>query len=792
MIRILFFETVLIFVLSLLASAQPAGTFGPISPRVRLLEGDPEQVEVELMRSELSEWPGFRLRAQVTNRSGGTVRVGGIDLMDHVPGEVPVLALLLRVLTFDQRGDEQIRVFPLATRVESRRFLAAALPGRGAAIVAGFVTEDGASTHLAMELEQNQPALSAWAEVGDLALEPEQSLTTPELTVIFCDDGLRGVQWLFEQMTRAGQSEPFPLNSAPAVPLDLFACNGSPAVWRQRGPTHELLLRNAGPEVRLGGSTFTDLELDGSRLHRITELSGRDEERDLGLFRRGVQLPLAPRSEIRLRLTPAEAESSQPIGFELLLLRNFGPDLPMELEPVESNDPNLQDLLATTLNENGLVIANHRGTEVLDLLPPALDAILTPTVIPYRAGQVTVPGLEEQNSFALRSSNLEWALDFKAQDLAAGAWLVSPEAGLQATPLQPVLADGLPGARGFAVRVGRGLVLVTMDLSDEERNGLVRLCLEYDRALDAMRQAALAKIAVNAPPTPTGLFKELGLRRHRPQDLVPADPAASRQWAVLIPAGKRQIRTLLVHPGQPSREQVLELGRNMTLGVDTEIGDQELLVFVVRRAPTPSPISYVVKIDNTPLGPPVAPRNEDPAMWQEDVWLLGEDLIQNRGRVSINVVPTGGALALARIGFFRYEPKPGTPLLSLSPLTVQHEGPPPAFNRSAGGNVLRIADEAFLFGIGCGGNTRIEYPLNGNYESFLLRAGIDAEVGKQGAAVLSILLDGEERYRSGHLRGGEEAIPIRISVRDAQRLVLEVSAGDAESHLDLVDARLAR
>ncbi|MFH0944746.1 MAG: NPCBM/NEW2 domain-containing protein [Planctomycetota bacterium] len=790
MIRILFLESVLIFALSISAGAQPAGTFGPVSPQVRLLEGDPAQLEVELDRSDLVEWPGFRLRARVTNHSDAAVRVGGVDLMDRVPGQTLAEPSQLRVLTFDQRGDLEVRVFPLATRVESRRFVAAALPGRGAAMVAGFITGD--SAHLALELERSQLALSAWTDAGDLTLEPGQSLATPELTVLFCDDGLRGLEWLFEQMELQGQDEPFPLNSAPAVPLDLFAGDGTPSVWRPRGPAHELLLRNAGPEILLCGSSFRDMGLDGNHLHRISEILGKDQERDLGLFSRGLQLPLAPASEIRLRVTPTGTSWSPHTGFELLLLRNFGPDLPMKLEPVESNDPALAELLATTLNESGVVIANHRGTEVLDLLPAALDAILAPTVIPYRAKRATVPGLDEEHLFALRSANLEWALDFPAQDLAGSAWLVSPEAGLLVTPLQPVLADGLPGARGFAAHVGRGLVLVTMDLSAEDRNALVSHCLDRDRALDAMRQAALARIAVNAPGKPTGLFRELGLERYQSEDLVPADVAAMNKWAVLIPGGRRRIRTLLIRPGLPSREQVLELGRNMTLGLDTEIGDGELLVFVVRRAPAPSPLGYQVNIDNTPLGPPIAPRGEDPANWQEDVWLLGKDLIRNRGRVTLNVVPIGGALPLARIGFFRYRPKPGIPLHSLSPLDVQHGGAAPKFNRSAGGNVLRIAGEAFLFGIGCGGNTRIEYPLNGNYESFLVRAGIDAEVGRQGAAVLRILLDGEERYRSDHLRGGDEALPISVNVKNARRLVLEVSAGDAESHLDLVDARLTR
>ena len=843
MIRLFRLELLLIFALAGFASArQEALTFeAGGEPLVQLLEGPAELVEVVAKREELTDWPGFRLRVRVTNSSPAPVTLSRIDLLDHELGNPSVIPQTLRVLTFDQRDDGLCRVFALLNRLESRRFLAAALPGGEAAVLAGFVKDEGGLTGFSIEPHEERIALSAWLEWDDLVLLPGGTFTSPELIVFFSPDGLIGLDWLFEQMAAANglklpsPGEPVGASSSMAAsqpigvndpsldgppgdrvphfrfagdPLDLFAGDGLPSAWRLAGREGELLLVNHSHERRLSGASFRDLRLEKDGVYRITATPGPDgahgpdgpddsaNTRELGLYRRGVVIPLAPRTSLRVRAEPVEPPpdgvEDDALGFELLLIRVPDPELPATLQPVETNHPDLYRELAETLNEGGVVIANHRGTDRLELLPPALEPILKARIIPYRPERLRPPRLEEEELFSARSSNLEWALDFPSQDLEAEAWLICPEAGLSATPLQAAVADGHFAGRGFALRCSRGLVLITMNLSPEQRDALAGQLLNEDRRLEAMRQAGLARVAVNKIPEPSGLFKEFGLERYRPFDLAPAHPAAMRRWSVLIPGGPRQIRHLLIRPGQMLREEVLNLGGRMTFGIDTALGEREQMVIVVRRAPEPSPVSYVVEIDNLPLGPPVVPKDEDPRFWQEDVWLLGNELIQHRGRVALGLAPSGGTLALARVGFFRHEPKPGVHLDTLDPVELDHDGMPPGINRSASGRVLRIGEEAFLKGLGLAGNTSLTYALDGRYEMFLARAGIDAELGVLGSAALAIRVDGEERFRSEPLQGGQAPVPVAVIVRGAQQVVLQSISSEPDTLLDLAEARLSR
>ena len=826
MIRIIFLELLLISALPFHAAArQEAFTFATFEPTVRLQEGPAELVEVDAVREPLDDWPGFRLRVRVTNSSEHPVTLTRIDLLDHVVGNPEVSSQTLRVLTFDQRGEGRCRVFPLLNHLESHRFLAAALPGRAAAVLAGFIQDGGGLGGLAIEPDDGLLALSAWLEWDAQIVPPGESFTSPELLVFFAPDGLFGLDWLFEQMAVANDlkpaarlgpgatlealaaSQPIRINapdldrppgdrvpyfSFDGEPLDLFASDGQPSVWMPADRKGELLLVNNSSEGRLSGATFGELRLKKDGLYRITTQRGSNDSRDQGVYRRGVVLPLAANTSLRLQAEPVDLAPDDASGFELLLIRVPDPDLPAELQTVSNNEPDLQLQLEETLRQGGVVIANHRGTDLLELLPPALSVILRARVFPYRPARVTVPGLDEEHLFSLRSSNLEWSLGFPAQDPGAGAWLICPEAGILATPMQAVLADGFFAGRGFALLSSRGLVLVTMNLSPAERDALTQHLLVRDQRREAVLQAARARNSVNRIPEPSGLFQELGLARQHPFDLAPTQPSTSRRFSVLIPGGPRQVRNLLIRPGQRVRDQVLHLGRRMSIGLDTAMGPSEQVVIVVRRAPDPTPTSYTIEIDSIPLGPPLIPRSEDPRFWQEDVWLLKQDLIQHRERVALGVVPASGVLPLARIGFFRYRPKAGVHLDAIELLDAQHDGRPPQENRSANGQVLRIGSEAFLQGLGCSGNTTLTYALDGPYETFLARAGIHAEDGEHGSAVLLVLVDGEERFRSEPLQGGQQPAAIAANVHGATRVVLRVIADHPDIHVDLAEARFSR
>lgn len=109
---------------------------------------------------------------------------------------------------------------------------------------------------------------------------------------------------------------------------------------------------------------------------------------------------------------------------------------------------------------------------------------------------------------------------------------------------------------------------------------------------------------------------------------------------------------------------------------------------------------------------------------------------------------------------------------------------------------IRIKNQKYEKGMSAVPYTRLEYDLNGRYDSFMSTVGLlDSayRAGQQGSVIFRVFVDGEKKYDSG--KKTYDAFPeqVEVNVSGARRLVLEVDVG--EGYLDFAawaDARLIR
>jgi alpha-galactosidase len=83
--------------------------------------------------------------------------------------------------------------------------------------------------------------------------------------------------------------------------------------------------------------------------------------------------------------------------------------------------------------------------------------------------------------------------------------------------------------------------------------------------------------------------------------------------------------------------------------------------------------------------------------------------------------------------------------------------------------------------------------LDGRGRKFTGCVGVDDEVGAQGTVEFRILADGKELYKSGLMKGGDQAKPYDVDISGAQMLILLVNSGTGGidyDHADWADALL--
>ncbi len=116
-------------------------------------------------------------------------------------------------------------------------------------------------------------------------------------------------------------------------------------------------------------------------------------------------------------------------------------------------------------------------------------------------------------------------------------------------------------------------------------------------------------------------------------------------------------------------------------------------------------------------------------------------------------------------------------------------------DRSVCGAMLRAGAKRYLKGLGMHSASRLAYALVEPYRRFQAELAIDDETEGGGSVRFRVFVDGQVRYASPVVRGGQSPVPISVDVAGAKRLDLVVDFADRADeldHADWLDARLVR
>jgi hypothetical protein len=181
----------------------------------------------------------------------------------------------------------------------------------------------------------------------------------------------------------------------------------------------------------------------------------------------------------------------------------------------------------------------------------------------------------------------------------------------------------------------------------------------------------------------------------------------------------------------------------------------------------------------------------------------------------LHIITVGQPLAASQIALVFLQPLDG-PILYLSDLqpSEYHQTPyldlpwPYHTDRNVTGGFLRCARRLYLKGIGVHSAARLIYALSplplgegqgvralGAPNYFQAELAIDDSASAHGSVQFRVFIDGQERYASPILRGGQPPIPISIDIRGAGKLELVVDYADRADvldHADWLNARLIK
>lgn len=113
-------------------------------------------------------------------------------------------------------------------------------------------------------------------------------------------------------------------------------------------------------------------------------------------------------------------------------------------------------------------------------------------------------------------------------------------------------------------------------------------------------------------------------------------------------------------------------------------------------------------------------------------------------------------------------------------------------DRNVTGGRLRSGGQMFLKGLGVHSAARLVYSLEGRAVRFEALAGIDDSTQGAGSVVFRVLVDGQERFTSPVLRGGDAPMPVSVDLSGARTFELLVDYADRADVLDHADWLEAR
>lgn len=108
-------------------------------------------------------------------------------------------------------------------------------------------------------------------------------------------------------------------------------------------------------------------------------------------------------------------------------------------------------------------------------------------------------------------------------------------------------------------------------------------------------------------------------------------------------------------------------------------------------------------------------------------------------------------------------------------------------DRNAGGGPLACGDRQVAKGLGMHSASRITYAVEKGARRFRARVGVDDSTEKRGSVTFRVYVDGDLRYSSPMVRGGDHPLDVSVEVAGARRLSLLVHFGDRGDELDYAD-----
>lgn len=115
--------------------------------------------------------------------------------------------------------------------------------------------------------------------------------------------------------------------------------------------------------------------------------------------------------------------------------------------------------------------------------------------------------------------------------------------------------------------------------------------------------------------------------------------------------------------------------------------------------------------------------------------------------------------------------------------------------RNVDGARLRAGGDLYVEGIGMHSAARLTYDLDEPYRRFEARVAIDEQVAPRGSVVFRVYADGQQRFASPIVRGGDDPLDVSVDLGGARRVSLIVDfadRGDELDHAQWLDARLVR
>ena len=120
---------------------------------------------------------------------------------------------------------------------------------------------------------------------------------------------------------------------------------------------------------------------------------------------------------------------------------------------------------------------------------------------------------------------------------------------------------------------------------------------------------------------------------------------------------------------------------------------------------------------------------------------------------------------------------------------------PYSLDRNLLGGLLRAGGRTYLKGIGMHSASRLTYLTEERYGRFDALLAVDDAAAGQGSVRFRVFVDGNPKFTSDTLRGGDPPVPISIDISDANRIDLVVDFADRADqwdHADWLDARFVR